>query len=197
MIIAPATVVPPDRPAALDQPKSRRLILTACSSSESCSSSSGANPSFATPSSTAAIAGTAAAFRTSASIRRASSRLMGRGRPCVITADSSATMGRPSASALRTSGWICSQLESGSVTRRMPSFTCAVPFFAWSARCSLNVFSRDQREGVRSVSISNCDRVSWSRSGRSKLPGSSLWAASTRPRRSISLRRSRSSSSWH
>ena len=47
------------------------------------------------------------AARTASSISRATRRLSGRGRPWLMIVDSSATTGRPAASASATSGWTC------------------------------------------------------------------------------------------
>ena len=60
----------------------------------------------ASPATTAIVAGTAPAARTSASSSRATSRLRGRGSPWLISVLSSATTGRPPATASATSGAI-------------------------------------------------------------------------------------------
>ena len=52
------------------------------------------------------MAGTAPAARTAASISRATSRLRGRGSPWEMIVLSSATTGRPAASASETSSWM-------------------------------------------------------------------------------------------
>ena len=70
----------------------------------SASSAASSSPTRSRPSWIATVAGTRPASRTAASDARATSRFAGYGRPWLISVDSSATTGRPSASASATSG---------------------------------------------------------------------------------------------
>ncbi len=66
--------------------------------------SSTPSPTRIRPLSTAIVAGSAPVSLTAASISSAVSRLTGRGKPCAMTADSSATTARPAARAAATRG---------------------------------------------------------------------------------------------
>jgi hypothetical protein len=64
------------------------------------------NPTFAIPLTVPTVAGTAPSARTARSASRATVRLSGRGRPCEIRVDSSATTGAPVPRASTTSARI-------------------------------------------------------------------------------------------
>src|SRR4029078_7227060 len=71
----------------------------------SVASASSSSPTVTSPPMTAIVAGTAPCERTASSISRATRRLSGRGSPWAMIVLSSATTGRPPASASATSGW--------------------------------------------------------------------------------------------
>jgi hypothetical protein len=103
-IIVAATVVAPLPPRATTTGRSRRLsFATAAPLRPSRSISACVRPAFRRPSSTAIVAGTAPFARTSASTASAVSAFCGQGMPCAMIVDSSATTGRPAASAAPTS----------------------------------------------------------------------------------------------
>ena len=102
--IVPATVVPPSNFLTIALAKSRRLTFTGFLAFASLSSSLSLIPTRIFPSSNAIVAGTAPCSRTFASISRANSIFCGMGSPCVMTVDSSATMGRASSRARVISG---------------------------------------------------------------------------------------------
>src|SRR5882757_9104116 len=102
-----ATVVPPARPNASAGPRSRLLTLITDSSAAIRASAASSRPTCGTPSITAIVAGVAPASRAVCSKTRATSALRGRGKPCEMIVDSSATTGRRSASAVATSSDIC------------------------------------------------------------------------------------------
>ena len=97
-----ATVVAPLRPVASATGRSRTLTLTTSSSPATRTSSPSVNPTRTSPSSSATVAGVTPAARSCCSNERAASRLRGRGRPWLMMVDSSATTGRPAASASAT-----------------------------------------------------------------------------------------------
>ena len=107
-----ATVVAPLPPRASTTGRSRMLSFGR-SSFAMRSSSSSVSPAFSSPSSTAIVAGTTSASTSSCSNRRAATRLSGRGSPCEMIVDSSATTGVPEASASATRG----ATESGNAIR--------------------------------------------------------------------------------
>jgi hypothetical protein len=105
MIIVAATVVAPVWPAATASGRSRRLSLgTADPARPRPSISARLSPAFSRPSTTAIVAGTAPWARTSPSTCSAVATFCGYGMPWEMMVDSSATTGRPAASAARTSG---------------------------------------------------------------------------------------------
>ena len=94
-------------------PRSRRLAFRtpgACARSSICASE---RPTVGTPCRTAIVAGTAPAARTAVSDSRAVSRFTGHGNPWAMSVDSSATTGRPAATANRTSSETVSQSGMG------------------------------------------------------------------------------------
>ncbi len=97
-----ATVVPPVRFAAIASPRSRLLTLTADSSSAIRSRSAADSPAFGTPSMRAMVAGVTPDCVSRASNESAAARFAGLGSPWEMIVDSSATTGRPCASAART-----------------------------------------------------------------------------------------------
>src|SRR5215469_14431022 len=97
-----ATVVPPVTFLAIAMAMSRLLTLTTDSSAATRSSSSGVRPILATPSTSAIVAAVTPWPARMASNSRAASRLPGRGRPCEMIVDSSATTGAPDRSAALT-----------------------------------------------------------------------------------------------
>ena len=99
-----ATVVPAVRFPAIAMPRSRLLTFTTDSSRAMRSRSESARPMADTPSTTAIVAGVTPASVSSASNDLAAARFPGRGRPCEMIVDSSATTGRPASSAARTRG---------------------------------------------------------------------------------------------
>ena len=99
-----ATVVPPVTFLAIAMAMSRLLTLTTDSSVAMRPRSSGVRPIFGTPSMSAIVAAvTPWAARTSSN-PWAAARLPGRGKPCEMIVDSSATTGWPAASAALTRG---------------------------------------------------------------------------------------------
>ena len=99
-----ATVVPAVRFPAIASPRSRLLTLTTESSSAIRSRPASSSPASGTPSITAIVAGVTPASVSSCSNDLAAVRFAGRGRPWEMIVDSSATTGRPAASAARTAG---------------------------------------------------------------------------------------------
>ena len=99
-----ATVVPPVTFLATAMAMSRLLTLTTDSSVAMRSSSSGVRPTLGTPSTSAIVAAVTPWPARIASNSRAASRLPGRGRPCEMIVDSSATTGAPDRSAALTGG---------------------------------------------------------------------------------------------
>src|SRR5580692_9117428 len=99
-----ATVVPPVTFLATAMAMSRLLTLTTVSSAATRSSSAGVRPILATPSTSAIVAAVTPWPARMASNSRAASRLPGRGRPCEMIVDSSATTGAPDRSAALTGG---------------------------------------------------------------------------------------------
>ncbi len=95
-IIVADTVVPPQPGRASTPARFWRETLGMSRASASSSSSSSLRPTRMRPSCVATVAGTAPASRTAASELRAAARLSGRGRPCVVMVDSSATTAAPS-----------------------------------------------------------------------------------------------------
>ena len=106
----PPTVVAPTSPATAQAARSRGPHLRASGTKRA--SSSSVRPTWIRPSSTPIVAGTAPASRIARSLARPTSTPVGAGKPCATRVVSSATTGRPSSSAARTSS------ES-----RMSSFT--------------------------------------------------------------------------
>ena len=94
-----ATVVPAVRLAAMASPRSRLLTLMTLASRAIRSSSASDRPALGTPSMTAMVAGVTPLSASSASNDLAAPRLPGRGRPCEMIVDSSATTGRPASRA--------------------------------------------------------------------------------------------------
>jgi hypothetical protein len=92
-----ATGVPPVTFLATAMAMSRLLTLTTDSSVAMRSSSSGVRPTLGTPSTSAIVAAVTPWPARIASNSRAASRLPGRGRPCEMIVDSSATTGRRTA----------------------------------------------------------------------------------------------------
>ena len=101
-----ATVVAPCAPRAAAGARSRTPHLTTSSPPAIASSAASSSPIRTSPETSAIVAGTAPAERTAASISRATSRLRGRGSPWEMIVLSSATTGRPEASASETSSWM-------------------------------------------------------------------------------------------
>src|SRR5580692_6570799 len=99
-----ATVVPPVTFLATAMAMSRLLTLITVSSVAIRSSSSGVRPTRGTPSTIAIVAAVTPWPARMASNSRAASRLPGRGRPCEMIVDSSATTGAPDRSAALTGG---------------------------------------------------------------------------------------------
>src|SRR6476620_4386234 len=99
-----ATVVPPVAFLATAMAMSRLLTLTTDSSVAMRSSSSGVRPTLGTPLTSAIVAAVTPWPARIASNSRAASRLPGRGRPCEMIVDSSATTGAPDRSAALTGG---------------------------------------------------------------------------------------------
>ncbi len=99
-----ATVVPPVTFRAIAMPMSRLLTLTADSSAAMRSRSWEFRPTFGTPSMIAIVAGVTPWRLRIASNSHAALRLPGRGRPCEMIVDSSATTGARAASASLTAG---------------------------------------------------------------------------------------------
>src|SRR6516165_1622140 len=97
-----ATVVPPVTFLAIAMAMSRLLTLTTDSSAATRSSSPGIRPILATPSTSAIVAAVTPWPARMASNSRAASRLPGRGRPCEMIVDSSATTGVPDRNAALT-----------------------------------------------------------------------------------------------
>ena len=85
----------------------QRDLRTVRSSASRASSASSA-PTTAWPSAIAIVAGVEPSPRTSSSSARAAARFCGRGKPCAMTVDSSATTGPCAARAAATSGWTAS-----------------------------------------------------------------------------------------
>jgi len=100
-----ATVVAPFHWRATPIGRSRTLNFLISSLVASNSNSDACNPACRFPDSIAIVAGTAPWSRTICSICLAVSRFFGRGNPCAITVDSSATTGWWAASASRTSSF--------------------------------------------------------------------------------------------
>ena len=125
-VVAPRPSAPrPSRPRRCAQPvsrkgRSRRLTLvTAGPARPSRSICSADRPTCSQPSITAMVAGTAPWARTSACTASAVATFCGQGMPWLMMVDSSATTGRPAASAAATSGCSCSQRwAAGGRTRR-------------------------------------------------------------------------------
>ncbi len=115
-----ATVVAPLPPRASTIGRSRTLSL-GMSSPAMRTSSSSVSPALSWPSSTAIVAGTTPIAVRIASNPRAASRLSGRGRPCEMIVDSSATTGVPASSAAATAG----EMLRGSVTA--PPYPAPLP----------------------------------------------------------------------
>ena len=101
--IVALTVVAPSDPAATATGTSRRATFVAAPGSKKRASSAGSRPTRTAPSTTAVQAGTAPASSIAADIEEAQARFSGCGRPCPITLVSSATTGRPAATAIATS----------------------------------------------------------------------------------------------
>ena len=99
-----ATVVPAVFRFAIASPRSRTLTLMTDSSRAIRSRSPPERPTFGTPSITAIVAGVTPASVSIPSNDVAAARLAGRGSPCEMIVDSSATTGRPAAIAARTAG---------------------------------------------------------------------------------------------
>src|SRR4051812_366041 len=99
-----ATVVAPCPPRVSTGARSRTPHLRTPSVSASSASDASSSPTRSSPAMTAIVAGTAPCSRTAASISRATGRFSGRGSPWAMIVLSSATTGRPSASAVSTSG---------------------------------------------------------------------------------------------
>ncbi len=99
-----ATVVAPWTPVATTCGMSRTLTLRIAVSFPNISSSSSDSPTVGRPWRMAIVAGTAPPSRTICSTSRAIATLWGYGIPWLMIVDSSATTGRPWASASRTSG---------------------------------------------------------------------------------------------
>ena len=97
-----ATVVPPVARCAAATGRSRALSFRAFSVPASRWSSSSSSPTWTTPSSIAIVAGVAPRSATVDSNSSAAWMLSGRGRPCVMIVDSSATIGASSRSARAT-----------------------------------------------------------------------------------------------
>ena len=110
-----ATVVPPVTFLAIAMAMSRLLILTTDSSAAMRSSSSGARPIFGTPSTSAIVAAVTPWPARIASNWMAASRLPGRGRPCEMIVDSSATTGVPASSAALTAGDTSTRDDTGTI----------------------------------------------------------------------------------
>ena len=98
------TVVAPLRPSARATGRSRTASLSRSGSAHTRSTCPEVRPTCGTPSRTAIVAGTAPPARTASSTWSAAVRFSGRGRPCASSVLSSATTGRPAASASATSG---------------------------------------------------------------------------------------------
>ena len=106
-IIVADTVVAAQPPSASATARLGRAALRTdpAGAVASASSAAASNPTSSRPSRTATVAGTASGVsRTAASEADATSRFCGYGSPWLISVDSSATTGRPSASAAATSG---------------------------------------------------------------------------------------------
>ena len=98
-----ATVVPALRPFAIAMGRSRMDALTTASSFDSPSISAVDRPTTSSPENTPIVAGVTPDARSHSSDSSATSRLRGRGSPCVKIVDSRASTGRPEATASRTS----------------------------------------------------------------------------------------------
>ncbi len=119
-----ATVVAPMPRRAMSGARSRRLTFATSRSFASRARSAESAPTTAAPSATAMVAGVAPQARTSSSIACAVSRFIGRGRPCAITVDSSATTGRFAARAAATSALTASLIASrGGAASGVPGLT--------------------------------------------------------------------------
>ena len=102
-----ATVVAPGTPRTSAGPRSRTPSFSdVLALRDLAAGAASSRPTRTSPSSTAIVAGTAPSSRTAASISPAIRRLSGRGSPWARIVDSSATTGRPSASAAATSSAI-------------------------------------------------------------------------------------------
>src|SRR6266700_2113520 len=99
-----ATVVAPSLHRAAAGARSRTLSFGTSALVAICSISASVKPTIGSPRITPTVAGTPPSSRTIASSSRASDRLSGRGSPCAKSVLSSATTGRPQASASATSG---------------------------------------------------------------------------------------------
>src|SRR6516164_7409063 len=110
-----ATVVPPVTFLAIATAISRLLTLTTDSSEAMRSSSSGTRPTLGTPSMSAIVAAVTPWPARIASNSRAAARLPGRGRPCEMIVDSSATTGAPARSAAPTGGDTSSRDDTGTI----------------------------------------------------------------------------------
>ena len=102
-IIVAATVVAPSRPAAAATARSRRLTFIASGCEASRATASCASPTVSVPAMIPTKAGRAPPSRTARSSPAAISSDLGCGNPCAIAVVSSATTGRPAASAACTS----------------------------------------------------------------------------------------------
>jgi hypothetical protein len=106
--------VAPFQPRATAIDISRVLIFRMSLPSASKRSCVSSSPTDSLPSRIAIVAGIAPLSRTTVSTRFAVSRFCGRGKPCAITVDSSATTARRSPSAFATSGAMLRNSRIGS-----------------------------------------------------------------------------------
>ncbi len=98
-----ATVVAPVRRSAAATGRSRTDSFATSGASAIIESALASRPIVGVPAMTAIVAGVTPRARSRDSSSAATSRLRGRGSPCAISVDSSATTGRPASSATRTS----------------------------------------------------------------------------------------------
>src|SRR5580704_18578901 len=125
-----ATVVPPVTFLAIAMAMSRLLTLTTDSSVAMYSSSSRARPIFGTPSTRAIVAAVTEWPARIASNSRAASRLPGRGRPCEMIVDSSATTGVPACNAALTAGDTSTRDDTGTIVSLSVRAAGLVPLLA-------------------------------------------------------------------
>ncbi len=111
-----ATVVAPSPLRATTGARSRTPHLATPSVFASASSAASSRPTRTSPPRIAIVAGTAPCSRTTPSISRATRRLSGRGSPWAMIVLSSATTGRPSSRAVRTSSCKCMPRTLGGLT---------------------------------------------------------------------------------